>query len=70
MELKRQLRRERRQLAAMPQRLLDDLGIDRTMALRESRRCDVPPERLFDAGGESHRNVLNRAAGIRELNGQ
>jgi uncharacterized protein YjiS (DUF1127 family) len=44
--LRRQLRRERRQLLEMDDDTLADLGISRHEAEAEARRNDIPGERL------------------------
>lgn len=44
--LRRQLKRERRQLLAMDDETLADLGITRAAAEVEARRDDIPAERL------------------------
>ena len=44
--LRRQIRRERRQLLAMSDAMLADLGITRAEAEAEARREDIPAERL------------------------
>ena len=44
--LRRQIRRERRQLLAMSDEMLADLGISRAEAEAEARRTDIPVERL------------------------
>ena len=44
--LKFQLARERRQLQAMPDALLRDIGIDRAAAQAEAARSDIPASRL------------------------
>ena len=44
--LKAALRRERRQLASMPEHLLRDIGINRESADAEARRRDIPRNRL------------------------
>ena len=48
--LRRQLRRERRQLREMSDRQLADLGISRHEAEVEARRQDIPAERLALSG--------------------
>lgn len=45
-QLKADLRKERRQLLAMPDAMLKDLGITWTEALEESQRDDLPASRL------------------------
>ena len=44
--LKRQLERERRQLAEMSDEMLADLGIDRATALAEAAKTDIPAVRM------------------------
>lgn len=45
-QLKINVRRERRQLLEMSDTMLNDLGITRSQALKESSRLDLPESRL------------------------
>lgn len=47
-QLKLEIRAERRQLTALPQFMLKDLGISQSDAWRESQRKDIPEQRLRD----------------------
>lgn len=54
--LRRDLKRERRQLREMSDAMLADLGISRFDAEAEARRNDIPPDRLASLRQDANRS--------------